>query len=87
MDPGCVKEVGSKAKDLGAKKRLIVTDQGLNKAGVPDIIIKHLSEQGIDSHVFAGAEPNQLTKMSTMASQRIRITAVILSSHWWWFVT
>lgn len=60
--PGCVKEVGSKAKDLGAKKALIVTDQGLNKAGVPDIIIKHLNEQGIDSHVFAGAEPNPTDK-------------------------
>lgn len=60
--PGCVKEVGSKAKDLGAKKALIVTDQGLNKAGVPDIIIKHLSEQGIDSYVFAGAEPNPTDK-------------------------
>lgn len=60
--PGCVKEVGSKAKDLGAKKALIVTDQGLSKAGVPDIIIKHLSEQGIDSYVFAGAEPNPTDK-------------------------
>ena len=60
--PGCVKEVGSKAKDLGAKKALIVTDQGLNKAGVPDIIIKHLSEKGIDSYVFAGAEPNPTDK-------------------------
>lgn len=54
--------MGSKAKDLGAKKALIVTDQGLNKAGVPDIIIKHLSEQGIDSYVFAGAEPNPTDK-------------------------
>ena len=56
--PGCAKEVGIKAQNLGAKKALIVTDAGLFKFGVADIIVGYLKETGVDSHVFAGAEPN-----------------------------
>ncbi|MFW1859663.1 iron-dependent methanol dehydrogenase [Acinetobacter defluvii] len=56
--PGCAKEVGTKAQNLGAKKALIVTDAGLFKFGVADIIVGYLKDAGVDSHVFAGAEPN-----------------------------
>ncbi|AXY56956.1 iron-containing alcohol dehydrogenase [Acinetobacter chinensis] len=56
--PGCAKEVGAKAQNLGAKKALIVTDAGLFKFGVADIIVEYLKEAGVDSHVFPGAEPN-----------------------------
>ncbi len=56
--PGCAKEVGAKAQNLGAKKALIVTDAGLFKFGVADIIVNYLNESGVDSHVFSGAEPN-----------------------------
>ena len=56
--PGCAKEVGAKAQNLGAKKALIVTDAGLFKFGVADIIVNYLKEAGVDSHVFPGAEPN-----------------------------
>ena len=56
--PGCAKEVGPKAHSLGAKKALIVTDAGLFKFGVADLIVNYLKESGVDSHVFAGAEPN-----------------------------
>ncbi|WP_353166624.1 iron-containing alcohol dehydrogenase [Acinetobacter sp.] len=56
--PGCAKEVGTKAQNLGAKKALIVTDAGLFKFGVTDIIVGYLKEAGVESHVFPGAEPN-----------------------------
>lgn len=56
--PGCAKEVGIKAQNLGAKKALIVTDAGLFKFGVADIIVNYLKDAGVDSHVFPGAEPN-----------------------------
>ncbi|MCH7337045.1 iron-containing alcohol dehydrogenase [Acinetobacter sp. NIPH 2699] len=56
--PGCAKEIGSKARDLDAKKALIVTDEGLFKFGVADTIAQYLTEAGIESHIFAGAEPN-----------------------------
>jgi len=36
--PGCAKEIGSKAQNLGAKKALIVTDEGLFKFGVAHTI-------------------------------------------------
>ncbi|KAF1022003.1 MAG: Alcohol dehydrogenase 2 [Acinetobacter bereziniae] len=58
LGPGCAKEVGTKAQNLGAKKALIVTDAGLFKFGVADIIVDYLKDAGVDSHVFAGAEPN-----------------------------
>lgn len=56
--PGCSKEIGIKAKNLGAKKALIVTDQGLFNAGVANVIVEYLTQEGIESHIFPGAEPN-----------------------------
>ncbi len=56
--PGCAKEIGTKAQNLGAKKALIVTDEGLFKFGVANTIAEYLQDAGVDSHIFAGAEPN-----------------------------
>ncbi|NAR49415.1 iron-containing alcohol dehydrogenase [Acinetobacter haemolyticus] len=56
--PGCAKEIGIKAQNLGAKKALIVTDEGLFKFGVAATISEYLKNAGVDSHIFAGAEPN-----------------------------
>ena len=56
--PGCAKEVGSRAQNLGAKKALIVTDAGLFKFGVADTIAAYLKEANVDCHIFPGAEPN-----------------------------
>lgn len=43
--PGCAKEIGGKAQNLGAKKALIVTDAGLFKFGVADTIAGYLKMQ------------------------------------------
>lgn len=59
---GCVQEIGEQAKNLGAKKALIVTDQGLHKAGVADTIAEHLKKANVDSHIYSGAEPNPTDK-------------------------
>lgn len=56
--PGCSKEIGAKAQNLGAKKVLIVTDEGLFKFGVADLIAGYLKEAHVDCHIFPGAEPN-----------------------------
>ena len=56
--PGCAKEIGIKAQNLGAKKALIVTDEGLFKFGVANTISEYLKDAGVESHIFAGAEPN-----------------------------
>ncbi|WP_035447608.1 iron-dependent methanol dehydrogenase [Asaia prunellae] len=55
---GCAKQAGSRAKALGAKKALIVTDAGLKKMGVADLISGYLLEDGLETVIFAGAEPN-----------------------------
>ncbi|QER40208.1 iron-containing alcohol dehydrogenase [Acinetobacter suaedae] len=56
--PGCAKEIGIKAQNLGAKKALIVTDEGLFKFGVAAPISEYLKDADVDSHIFSGAEPN-----------------------------
>ena len=56
--PGCSKEVGERAHNLGAKKVLIVTDEGLFKFGVADTIASYLKAANVDYHIFPGAEPN-----------------------------
>lgn len=55
---GCAKEAGPKAKSLGFKKALIVTDAGLAKMGVADIIGGYLKAEGVDYVLYSGAEPN-----------------------------
>ena len=62
LGPGSAKEVGKQAKNVSAKKALIVTDAGLHKMGVTKIIAEYLSADGIDSVVFDGAEPNPTDK-------------------------
>jgi alcohol dehydrogenase len=62
MGPGCAKEVGPKAKELGAKKAMIVTDQGLFKMGVADKIAGYLKDAGVEAVIFPGAEPNPTDK-------------------------
>ena len=56
--PGCSKEVGERAHNLGAKKVLIVTDEGLFKFGVADTIASYLKAANVNYHIFPGAEPN-----------------------------
>jgi len=55
---GCSKEIGPHAKTQGFKKALLVTDAGLAKMGVADIIGGYLKAEGIDYVLYSGAEPN-----------------------------
>lgn len=58
IGPGCARETGTRAKSLGAKKALIVTDAGLHKMGVSEIVAGYIREAGLDAVIFPGAEPN-----------------------------
>lgn len=58
IGPGCARETGTRAKALGAKKALIVTDAGLQKMGVAALVEGYLRDSDIQAVVFAGAEPN-----------------------------
>ena len=53
-----VKETGELMKRLGGKKAMIVTDGFLAQSGMAADIQKILSESGVESVVFGGAEPN-----------------------------
>ncbi|MEZ4601101.1 MAG: iron-containing alcohol dehydrogenase [Syntrophotaleaceae bacterium] len=55
---GAVKEIGKQARILGGTKALIVTDNGLVKLGMVDMVRKLLEEVGIQVVVFDGVEPN-----------------------------
>ncbi|WP_115717262.1 iron-dependent methanol dehydrogenase [Gallaecimonas mangrovi] len=55
---GSAAEVGPKAKELGARRALIVTDAGLHKLGVSEQIAGFLKAADVDAVIFPGAEPN-----------------------------
>jgi alcohol dehydrogenase class IV len=56
------KQVGIKAKELGAKAVLIVTDKGIIKAGLADDIKKVLMRSDIDVTIFDEVDPNPSDK-------------------------
>jgi len=58
MGIGCSKESGEQAKALGATKLLIVTDAGLARMGVADLIKGYIEAAGLQAVIFSGAEPN-----------------------------
>ena len=53
-----VEEVGDLMKSLGGSRAMIVTDDFLSKSPMTARIQGILEQSGIQSHVFAGAEPN-----------------------------
>ena len=58
IGPGCAREAGTRAKSLGGRKALIVTDAGLHKMGLADTIAGYIRAAGIEAIIFPGAEPN-----------------------------
>lgn len=52
------KLIGSYAKNLGAEKVLIVTDEGVIKSGWINEIIESLSDMEIEYHIFSDVFPN-----------------------------
>ncbi|MBO9551397.1 L-threonine dehydrogenase [Pseudomonas sp.] len=58
MGIDCLDEAMAAIAGYGLRKALIVTDQGLAKAGVAARIGRMLASQDIDSVVFDGAKPN-----------------------------
>jgi alcohol dehydrogenase len=58
MGAGAVKEIGTWAKMLGAKKALIVSGKGRHGQALNKDIADLLKGAGIASAIFAGAEPN-----------------------------
>jgi alcohol dehydrogenase class IV len=55
---GIVAEIGKEVAELGAKKVLVVTDQGIIKAGLLPRVVAPLESAGIAVSVFDQCEPN-----------------------------
>jgi alcohol dehydrogenase class IV len=68
---GTVAQVGDLACQYGAKKVLVVTDQGIVKAGLAERVTASIEKAGLQYAVFADCEPNGLItaieKCATMA--------------------
>ncbi|MGA2989457.1 MAG: iron-containing alcohol dehydrogenase, partial [Candidatus Korobacteraceae bacterium] len=62
MGPGCSKEAGTQAKNLGATHVLLVTDKVIAKLGMVDQIRGHLQAAGLKVTVFDGVEPDPTDK-------------------------
>lgn len=55
---GASKEIPNKIRDLGGKKPLIVTDQGIVKAGILKMITDHMDKAGMKYSVYDKTIPN-----------------------------
>lgn len=65
MGPGCVKEIGRHAKNLGGTKALIVSGKSRHGEELARDIYKILENAGIEAAIFPGADPNP-TDISAM---------------------
>ena len=55
---GCSNDVGKWMKELGADRVLLVTDEGVEKAGLVEGIKKALADEGCKVLVFSGVNEN-----------------------------
>ena len=59
---GSAREAGELMKSLGGRKTMIVTDRFLGQNGMAQQIQDILTQSGVDSVIFSGAEPNPTDK-------------------------
>ena len=58
VGPGCAKTAGTELKKLGGSKVLIVTDKGVEGAGVLTGVLESLQAAGVAYTIYSGVEPN-----------------------------
>lgn len=59
--PGTVDRLGELSQEIGGSKVLVVSDEGIARAGHLDRVIGILGKAGIESVVFTGVQPNPTT--------------------------
>ena len=52
-----VNNVGTEAEQLGARKAVIICDEGIRKAGIVDKVTKSLEEKGVEFEIWDKVEP------------------------------
>ena len=60
--PGTADRLGELAREIGGSRVLVVSDDGIARAGHVDRAIARLSEVGIEAAVFTGVQPNPTTE-------------------------
>ena len=58
VGPGCARTAGQELKKLGGSKALLVTDKGVEGAGILAGVVEGLTSAGIGHVVYSGVEPN-----------------------------
>jgi alcohol dehydrogenase class IV len=79
--PGAADEIGYDLGQLGARRVLVVTDEGVRRAGAPDRVADAMRKYGIEADVYAGTHVEP-----TDASMRAAIEAARASGPWDAFV-
>ena len=71
-EPGASSEIGRLAQGLGAKRVLLISDRGVEAAGLLDAGLASLREAGITSEVFAEvvADPPEAVILAALAKAR-----------------
>ena len=57
---GCVTNLADHVKDFGSARLLIVTDEGVIKAGIIDRVVQRLGASGIEYSIFHDVQPNPI---------------------------
>jgi len=70
--PGCSRQAGELMKGLAASKVLLVTDRGVEGAGILEGIFESLRTTGIGYVIFRDVEPNPSTETVEKAAQLYR---------------
>lgn len=60
--PGTIDQVGQLAQETGATRVLLVSDEGIVRAGHVERAISRLGEAGLVAHVFTDVQPNPTTE-------------------------
>ncbi len=70
--PGAAAEIGFDLSQFGARRVLLVTDEGVAATGAPQRIADQLGQFGVEAHVFAGVhiEPTDASMESAIAYAR-----------------
>lgn len=78
--PGARKEIAGVVARLGYKKALVVTDKGLMKFGVAQMVIDELEKAGIPYEIFDDVKPNPTVsnvKNGIMACQKAQADFIV----------
>ena len=69
FETGATRKLGSILNKEGLKRVLIVTDEGIHKAGIMDDALQSLKESGVETHIFNGVVPDPTEKNATDATE------------------